>query len=72
MVKIKTNLFELSKARILAGYTVAELANKVGCSRQNMYMIESGKSRPTPATAQKITAILNVEFGSIFSIVEGK
>ena len=72
MVKIKTNCFELSKSRILAGHTVAEFSEKVGCSRQNMYMIESGKTRPTPALARKIAGELSLEFGSIFSIVEGE
>ena len=72
MVKIKTNCFELSKARIMAGYTVSEFSEKVGCSRQNMYMIESGKTRPTPKLSRKIAEVLGAEFGSIFSIVEGE
>ncbi len=72
MARVKTNCFELSKARIMAGLTVAELAEKVGCSRQNLYMIEAGKTRPTPKLMQKIVAILNIPFDQIFSIVEGE
>jgi len=72
VVKIKVNCFELSKSRILAGYTVAEFAEKIGCSRQNLYMIESGKTRPTPALSQKIAKILGIQFSGIFSIVEGE
>lgn len=40
----------LKKARIYRGFTVAELAERVGCQRQTLSMYEISKSQPTDKT----------------------
>lgn len=71
MVKIKPNRDELYKLRILQGMSCADLALKVGVTRQCIATIERGLSNPSPSTAKKISEILNVPFDDIFSMVEG-
>ena len=47
--------------------TQAELASKVGVTRQTINAIEQNKYSPTLETAFKIAVALGVEIGEVFS-----
>jgi len=50
----------LRKARIYRGFTVAELAERVGCQRQTLSMYEISKSQPTDKrTVARIAQVLD-------------
>ena len=49
----------LSKKRIEAGLTQAEVARRAGIAQPSYYAIESGKSKPKPETAMKLGKILH-------------
>lgn len=52
-------IYRLSEARELRGLTVAELAEKIGVSRQTIYMYESGTQGPSGETLESISTHLN-------------
>ena len=53
------NSDRLKKARIYRGFTVAELADKIGCQRQTISMYENKKIlSPDSSVIQKLSAIL--------------
>ena len=51
---------QLKRARIYRGYTVAELAEEVGCQRQTLSMYEISKSQPADyEIVKKLSKALN-------------
>lgn len=60
----------LRLAREAARLTVAELAERVGVSRQAVYDLESGKARPNWDTVQRLALVLGVSTES-FRDIEG-
>ena len=53
------NSDRLKKARIYRGFTVAELAEKIGCQRKTISMYENKKIlSPDSSVIQKLSAIL--------------
>ena len=53
------NSDRLKKARIYRGFTVAELADKIGCQRQTISMYENKKIlSPDSSVIQKLSAVL--------------
>lgn len=58
---------KLKLARVAQGdLTQQDLADKVGCSRQTIHSIESGKFVPSVELALKITKTLNSKVEDIF------
>ena len=58
---------KLKLARVAQGdLTQQDLADKVGCSRQTIHSIESGKFVPSVEVALKIAKILNSKVEDIF------
>ncbi|HEX7673290.1 MAG TPA: helix-turn-helix transcriptional regulator [Bdellovibrio sp.] len=58
---------KLKLARVAQGdLTQQDLADKVGCSRQTIHSIESGKFVPSVELALKIAKILNSKVEDIF------
>lgn len=62
----ENQFFRLAEARELRGLTVAELAEKIGVSRQAIYKYESGLQRPSSEVIERILDILNFPY-SFFS-----
>lgn len=59
-MRTKFNGERLKKARIFRGFTVAELAEQVGCQRQTLSMYEISKSQPTdPTIVRQLSDVLN-------------
>lgn len=52
--------------------TQQQLADKVGCSRQTIHSIESGKFVPSVELALKIALALNSKVEDLFQLQEGK
>lgn len=48
------------------------LADAVGCSRQTIHSIESGKFVPSVELALKIAKILNCKVEDLFQLLDGK
>ena len=64
---------QLKKARIYRGYTVAELAEKVGCQRQTLSMYEISKSQPADSeVVKKISNTLNFPIKFFYENVDFK
>lgn len=55
-------LIMIKKLRNELGLTQADLAQKIGVSRQTMNAIENGRYSPTLDVAYKITEALNKEY----------
>ncbi len=50
----------VKKYRLQRGYNMAELAEKVGCSRSFISQVEKGQANPSVATLKKIADALGV------------
>ncbi len=62
---------QLKLQRVAHGdLTQQELADKVGCSRQTIHSIESGKFVPSVELALKMAKILKVQVEDIFMLEE--
>jgi len=72
VLKIKTDRAKLAELRIRKGVSIADLAKKVGVSKESIYAIEKGRFNPSPATAKKIAEELDIPYDDIFSLVEGE
>ncbi len=62
---MKNNLKVL---RAIAGVSQAELAEKIGVSRQTINAMELGKYVPSTVLALKLAAFFNKEVSEIFSL----
>lgn len=60
--------FRLS--RLKGGYTIKDIAEAVGVTKQMIGQIERRENGIGPANAKKLTEVLNVEFEEIFEFVE--
>jgi putative transcriptional regulator len=59
--------------RIESGnFSQQQLAEMVGCSRQTIISIESGKMNPSVEIALKLSHALNTSVDTLFSIEEGE
>lgn len=67
-IKLKTKEFEI--ARIKSGYTVSEVAQKMGISKQAVYNVLNGKNNFTPARAKKAADVLEKDFDLLFEITD--
>ena len=56
----------MKAARVLAGLTQSELAEKIGLNVQSIYRIEMGIFDPSLKTCKKICRALNVTLDQIF------
>lgn len=64
---------KLKLARVAKGdLTQQELADKIGCSRQTIHSIESGKFVPSVELALRLARELNVKVEELFSLEEAK
>jgi putative transcriptional regulator len=52
--------------------TQQDLADKVGCSRQTIHSIESGKFVPSVELALKISKVLNCKVEDLFQLESSK
>lgn len=52
---------EIQRLRMLRPWSLEELATEAGISRQTVFLIESGASRPWMRTLHKIALALGVE-----------
>lgn len=52
--------------------TQADLADRVGCSRQTIHSIESGKFAPSVELALKIAKVLKCSVEDLFQLSESK
>lgn len=52
--------------------TQADLADRVGCSRQTIHSIESGKFAPSVELALKIAKVLKCNVEDLFQLSESK
>jgi putative transcriptional regulator len=60
-------------ARVAKGdLTQQELADKIGCSRQTIHSIESGKFVPSVELALRLSRELDVKVEDLFSLEESK
>ena len=55
-------VYRLSEARELRGFTIMELADKLGVSRQTIYKYESGTQNPSAEIMQKIVEVLDLPY----------
>lgn len=55
----------LKKARLKAGFTQKELAQKSGISQEMICQIELGKKQPTVKLASKLTAALRISLDDL-------
>ncbi len=64
---------KLKIARVTHGnLTQAEVAEKVGCSRQTINSIENNRFIPSVELALRIAQLLQVRVEEIFFLVDGK
>lgn len=66
-----TNIVRLKRIEI-GNLSQQQLAEMVGCSRQTIISIESGKMNPSVAIALKLSHALNTPVDELFSIEEGE
>jgi molybdate-binding protein/DNA-binding XRE family transcriptional regulator len=66
-VLIRTHLQEIRTGR---GLSAADLARRIGVSRQTIYAIEDGSFVPNTAVALQLSRVLDVNVEEIFSIAE--
>ena len=64
---IRTHLQEIRTGR---GLSAADLARRVGVSRQTIYAIEDGSFVPNTAVALQLSRVLDVNVEEIFSVAE--
>lgn len=67
----KFNGERLKRARILRGYTISQLADEVGVTKQSISLFENNKSLPKPDTLFKICNTLNYNRKYFFEIDKG-
>jgi putative transcriptional regulator len=60
----------LREARVAAGWTQAELAERVGVSRKTINTVENGVFVPSTVLALKLAQALRVPVEGLFSLVE--
>jgi len=68
MLENKVKLARVAKGDL----TQQELADKVGCSRQTIHSIESGKFVPSVELALRLARELNVKVEELFFLEESK
>lgn len=56
--------------RIKEGFTIGDLAEVVGMTKQAIGQIERGLNGVSPKKAKKIIDVLDVEFDDIFKLVD--
>ncbi|HUH52277.1 MAG TPA: helix-turn-helix transcriptional regulator [Flavobacterium sp.] len=61
----------LKVERAICNITQAELAEKIGVSRQTINAMELGKYAPSTVLALKISAVFNKPVNAIFELEEG-
>ena len=66
-MRTRTLLQEIRKAR---GLAAAELAQRIGASRQTIYAIEDGSYVPNTAIALRLARVLDVRVEELFSLEE--
>ncbi|MEQ8415752.1 MAG: helix-turn-helix transcriptional regulator [Imperialibacter sp.] len=64
-----TNSIKVERAR--NNFTQADLADKVGVSRQTINSIETGKFIPSTLLSLKIAHVFNEKVDNIFSLEDG-
>ncbi|MEQ8808789.1 MAG: helix-turn-helix transcriptional regulator [Imperialibacter sp.] len=64
-----TNSIKVERAR--NNFTQADLADKVGVSRQTINSIETGKFFPSTLLSLKIAHVFNEKVDNIFSLEDG-
>ncbi|MBI2545303.1 MAG: helix-turn-helix domain-containing protein [Candidatus Aenigmarchaeota archaeon] len=57
----EVNVFNLKETRKQIGYTLEQLANRVGISKKAMYEIESKRVNPQQGTVRKLESVLKIE-----------
>ena len=57
----------LKEVREKKGMTQQELADKIGCVRQTISMIENGNNQLTVEMAKKISKVLKVKWTKLFN-----
>lgn len=62
----KKDADKIKKYRMEKGYTIRELAEAVGITRQNLYMIEGGKANPSIKTCKSIAHVLGQSLDDLF------
>jgi putative transcriptional regulator len=60
----------LREARVAAGWTQAELAERVGVSRKTINTVENGVFVPSTVLALKLARALDRPVEALFSLVE--
>lgn len=55
----------IKDARMRLDLSAYKLAGKVGCTAQNLYQIESGKSRPSVKLAKALGDALNINWATL-------
>jgi transcriptional regulator with XRE-family HTH domain len=64
-----TNFRELLKAHCING---AQLARKMGVSRERISLWARGETKPRPANMKKIAEIVNVPYNEVMEIFYGE
>jgi len=60
------NKQKLIEARIASGFNIAEIVEKSGISRATLWRIESGQSKPTAKTLNRLCEFYNKKPGYFF------
>lgn len=66
-MQVRTRLQEIRKMR---GFSAADLADRVGVSRQTIYSIEDGSFVPNTAVSLQLARVLDLPVEEIFSLIE--
>lgn len=61
---------DMVRYRLIAGFSIEELAQKAGVNQATISYIENQKRSPSPATAKKICEALGQPFNILFEIKE--
>jgi putative transcriptional regulator len=59
-------VMQLRVYRVARGLTQAELAELAGTSRETVCNVESGRTKPMPATAEALARVLGASLEEIF------
>lgn len=54
------------------GLSIAKLAEMTGMSRQAVWQLERGETRPTLATAQGVALVLGVSVDTLWPVLDGE
>ena len=68
-MEVETRAVGLRRMREAQGLTAQELATKLGLTLENLEMLESGVTKPSPALRRVLMAYFSCHFEDLFEVL---